>query len=292
VEREQFDRLSRLVAGAATRREALRLLVSGVLVGAVAGGESAAARNKRRNRKQGATHAELVPLLCPTTCNKNCSNVRLQGGVNLTKCNLNERDLDGVNLAGANLTGACFGQSSLRDANLRGTQVSGTCFCGADLRGADFRGSNVTKQQLACARVGCDTILPTGKKAVTCRSNETCCDGECVDTKTNALNCGQCGTRCQINGICDQGQCACVLGCHDYSLGFQCCPADSPTASCSCGLGKLTDPLNCSVDIPEEDCPPERRCIGPNCKTCCPPNSDCDPSTGTCLQTGHPGPQP
>ena len=291
VEREQFDRLSRLVAGATTRREALRLLVSGVLVGTVAGAEGATARKKGRTRKQGNAHAEVQPPLCPSTCNQNCNDKPLHGGVNLTKCDLNERDLAGVNLTGANLTKACFGGSSLRNANLRGTNVSGTCFCGADLRGADFRGSNVTQQQLACATVGCTTILPNGKKAV-CRSDETCCDGTCTDTQTDPLNCGSCGTRCQINGICDDGQCGCVLGCNDYRFGFQCCPADSPTASCSCGLGKLTDPLNCDVDIPEEDCPAERRCFGPICKTCCPPNSDCDPSTGTCLQTGRPGPQP
>jgi hypothetical protein len=110
----------------------------------------------------------------------------------------------------------------------------------------------------------------------------TCCDGKCVDLNTHPRNCGACGRRCQINGVCEQGQCGCIQGCDDYASGFQCCPAIGP--SCSCGLGQYTDPLNCNVDIPEENCPPEQRCIGPFCKTCCPPDSTCDPSTGTCLQ--------
>jgi hypothetical protein len=285
VEREQFDRLSRLVARAATRREALRLLVSGVLVGMIAGAESAAAR-KRSTRKPGKEHTEVEPPLCPNTCNQSCNDKPLHGGVNLMKCDLNERDLAGVNLAGANLTKACFGGSSLRNANLRGTNVSGACFCGADLRGTDFRGSNVTQQQLACATVGCTTILPNGKKAV-CRSNETCCDGTCTDTQTDPLNCGSCGTRCQINGICDQGHCGCMVECPHYALGFQCCASDGISAACSCGVGGLTDPLTCDF-IPEDDCPPAQRCIAERgCKTCCPPDSDCDPSTGTCLLAGR-----
>lgn len=210
MDREQFDRLSRLVAAAGTRRDALRLLVSGVVIGAAAGidGAPASARNKSHKRSHGKAHAQLQqppPLTCPTTCNQNCSNKPIHGGVNLTKCDLNERDLDGVQLNGANLTQACFGGSSLRNANFRGANLSKTCLCGADLAGADFRGSNVTQQQLDCAQVACNTIKPNGKPAIVCSDNETCCDGICVNTRNDSQNCGACGNVCEgTENCCDE----------------------------------------------------------------------------------------
>src|SRR6478672_827978 len=90
MDREQFDRLSRLVAAAGTRRDALRLLVRGVVIGAAGSdGAPASARTTSRQRRHGTGHAqaEQIPL-CPTTCNQNCRNKPIHGGVNLTKCDL------------------------------------------------------------------------------------------------------------------------------------------------------------------------------------------------------------
>jgi hypothetical protein len=291
VDREAFDRLSRLVAAAGSRRDTLRLLIGGAVAGTVAGVEGAAARKRRRSRagNRGRVRSQQLEPLCPTTCNQNCSNKPIRGGVNLTKCNLSERDLDDVKLNGANLTKVCFEGSSLRNVNFRGAQLQGTCFCGADLRGADFRGTGVTQAQLDCAAIlGCDTILPTGKRAVVCEADETCCDGFCVNLDDDPLNCGACGKRCQLNAECDEGQCACVVpACQDFDFGFTCCPPSDPVDSCACGLVNpgtvFTDPLTCD-EIPAADCPEERRCVGPTCQACCPEGSDCDPSTGTCLQ--------
>jgi hypothetical protein len=125
------------------------------------------------------------------------------------------------------------------------------------------------------------------RRCTPCAAGQTACAGVCVDTATDPLNCGSCGTRCQLNAICDQGQCACVVpACQDFRFGFTCCPAPNDV-SCACGLSNpgtvFTDPLTCD-EIPAEDCPPERRCVGPDCQACCPVGSECDPSTGTCLQ--------
>jgi hypothetical protein len=262
MDREQFDRLSRLVAAAGTRRDALRLLVSGVVLGAAGiDGAPASARKPSRKGRHGKARAELQqppPPSCPTTCNQNCSTKPIHGGVNLAKCNLNDRDLDGVQLNGANLTQACFGGSSLRNANFRGANLSKTCLCGADLRGADFRGANVTQQQLDCAKPGCDTIKPNGKPAIVCGTNETCCDGICVNTGSDADNCGACGHDCGPCQQCVNGQCGPVpnkaFDCNGVPLeakGSASCTTTSQAGlcvdgACTCGSGRyLADPNLC-----------------------------------------------
>jgi hypothetical protein len=209
VDREQFDRLSRLVAAAGSRRDTLRLLLGGAVAGAAAGVEGAAAKKGKRGRqvKRGKVRAQQEQPLCPSTCNQNCSNKPIHGGVNLTRCNLSDRDLDGVNLGGSNLTKACFEDSSLRNVSFRGANVSGACFCNADLRGADFRGTKITAAQLACAKPGCDTILPNGQKAIRCGPGETCCDGICVNTGSDPDNCGACGVACDVCQGCENGEC-------------------------------------------------------------------------------------
>ncbi len=45
----------------------------------------------------------------------------------------------------------------------------------------------------------------------TCSANETSCSGACVDTNSDAKNCGACGTACTADQTCSNG--ACVLDC-------------------------------------------------------------------------------
>lgn len=121
-----------------------------------------------------------------------------------------------------------------------------------------------------------------------CPGSKERCSGACVDTDADPRNCGECGRRCQVNQVCDNGECICVnreRDCVGKFASWQCCNAES-TFSCSCSLVDYTDPLNCNVDIPEADCPPAQRCVGTldGCRTCCPPGSTCEPTTGTCLQ--------
>ena len=244
MERDTFDRLVRLFGGAGSRRDALRLFAAGVLAGTVAAEADAAARKHRRgkNRDRTKVRAQQEDPRCPSACNLNCSDKKLGPGVNLTKCNLSRRVLDGVDLSGSNLTRVCFERSSLINAKFRGANVSGACFCGADLYGADFRGSNVTAAQLACATVYCNTILPNSKPAVTCGSGKTCCEGFCVDTQTSTSNCGACGRRCAgttnpcLKVECVAGQCRTVpesdgTACRVRGETGVCCAAGS-SATC------------------------------------------------------------
>ncbi|HET7034730.1 MAG TPA: pentapeptide repeat-containing protein [Thermomicrobiaceae bacterium] len=248
MDRDQFDRLSRLVAASGTRRAALRALVVGAAAGVVTvatSGEDAQAGHKHRKSKgrKRTARAEQEQPLCPSRCNRNCSDVPLHGGVDLSKCDLNERDLDGVDLSGSQLTNTCFGGSSLRDARFRGVSANKACFCGADLTGADFRGSNVTQAQLDCANLACNTILPNGKRAVTCDPGERCCDGVCANTGSDPNNCGACGVQCGVCQFCNFGTCETLedfkFDCNGDPLRItegRACTAGPNTGICDGGL--------------------------------------------------------
>jgi hypothetical protein len=256
MDRDQFDRLSRLIGSVGTRRDALRALltgaVAGVAAGPIVGMNDAAAKRKRRKgrnrqaRSQGKVERRsepIIPLECPNTCNANCSTKPLIGGSNLTRCNFNDRDLDGVQLNGANLSRACFGNASLRFANFRGANLSGTCFCGADLAGADFRGTSASIGQLSCGQLACNTILPNGKPAVACAQGEACCNGECVQTGRDPNNCGACGVQCGPCQFCNSGTCENLpdaqFDCNGDPLGIsqgRVCTTGPNTGICDGGL--------------------------------------------------------
>ena len=85
MDRNQFDRLSRVVA-AGSRRDALRLLVAGVVAGAV-GVDGVSARKKRRGGTQTAQ-----ALQCTRLC-VNCRGKRPGPGTNLTGCDFDDADL-------------------------------------------------------------------------------------------------------------------------------------------------------------------------------------------------------
>lgn len=198
MERNTFDRFTRLFAGAGTRRDALRLVATGAILGGAATLNTVAAKPRRKRGKLRAEQASLAP--CPGL-GKDCNNKKIGPGVNLSGCGFSPpRDFFQANFSGANLSGAsfflssffnfpsfrganatnvCFGQADLELSDFRSANVRGTNFCGADLRGADFRGSNVTAEQLACAFVGCTTLLPNGKPAVVCDADQICCGGAC-----------------------------------------------------------------------------------------------------------------
>jgi hypothetical protein len=201
VERDTFDRFVRLFASGRNRRDALRLAAAATLLGGAATMEGAAAKRRRNRKRIRAQAISIVPCPGPPGL-LDCSNKPLGPGKNLSRCDFAAKGaFFGVNLRGANISGASFfltdlfGPPSFRSANasnvcfgggismafadFRGANVSGSNFCDADLRGADFRGSNVTAGQLACAMVGCDTILPNGKPAVPCDADQVCCGAVC-----------------------------------------------------------------------------------------------------------------
>ena len=214
MERETFDRLTRLIGAAGTRRAALRLVATAALLGGAASVEDVAAKRRKNRGRVRAQQEQQIPEVCEFLPQNGCSQPaepnrclgkNFRPGANLTKCNffntsgfLANVRLNAANLTStcwfdmdlfgppsfrsANLTNACFFEASLVFADFRGANLQGASFCEADLRGANFQGSNLTDEQLACAAdIGCDTILPNGKPAVQCDADQVCCGAVCCD---------------------------------------------------------------------------------------------------------------
>jgi hypothetical protein len=259
----------------------LRLLVVGAVAGLAGYGSVSARQRRSHGRTRDRAGAEQAAV-CTNRC-ISCANKQLVPGGNLSKCDFDHKEfVDGLNLSaanvsnacfaeselrkaifrGANASGACFAESDLTDANFRGATLAKTVFCGADLTGADFRGSNVTAAQLACATVGCNTIVPNGKSAAPCTPGKTCCGGPCVDTDTDRTNCGACGQRCAPCHICQNGQCIAVpnntVDCRNTALrpvggGVSCTTSPNTgvciDGACSCGFGIYDETRNvCQCD--------------------------------------------
>jgi hypothetical protein len=275
MDRDRFDQLSRLVAAAGTRRDALRLLAVGAIAGA-AGEIPAVEARKRRNARRGKQVSGEQAEFCTNVC-LDCAAKPIRPGANLDRCDFDDESfVDGLNLSSAHLAKACFARAELRNArfdsaavnracfadadltgaSFKGANVNGAVFCGANLTGADFRGSNVKAAQLACATVGCDTILPNGKPAVACTRGERCCAGVCVDTDGDPQNCGACGNDCGLCQTCEDGECVPVpnltVACDGSALSPEpdsdlFCTTNPNTGACqdgecNCGLAGVFDP--------------------------------------------------
>ncbi len=293
VDREHFDRFVRLIGSAGSRRTALRLLATGALLGGTATLEGSAAKRRRRRGGVRAEQANVVPCPGPPSL-RDCSTRPIGPGVNLERCDLINRDFLNANLAGSNLTGAsfflseffgetvsfqganasrvCFGQASLTFADFRGANVSRSNFCGADLRGADFRGSNVTAAQLACAAVGCDTILPNGQPAVPCAAGRVCCGAVCCAQD----NCEDDTCRCGSGPGCGDGQVCVTLG-TEGACGTPCSTAADCPACIACTA--VEGGSFCTGSV-----------LGPTCGggVLCPGSALCEGSQGRCIASCDP----
>jgi hypothetical protein len=78
----------------------------------------------------------------------------------------------------------------------------------------------------------------------TCGNGETCCSGHCVNTKTDADNCGTCHQTCEGDeDACTNGACTCPGGGHCST------PTYNNVGRC-CGMGcnnVCTDVMNCGA---------------------------------------------
>ena len=88
------------------------------------------------------------------------------------------------------------------------------------------------------------------------------CGEACVDTRTDATNCGTCGTVCGAGSWCSDGRCAC-------SPGQRWCPRGACTdlaidnANCGACGNPCAAPSTCTNGVCLQPCPPtEHRCNG------------------------------
>src|ERR1700732_1489828 len=86
-----------------------------------------------------------------------------------------------------------------------------------------------------CGSPGAFTCCSTGTfccGCACCPSSNACCNGTCTDLKSDANNCGTCGTVC-VDEICKNGTCAA-------------CPSGSVFCGSTC-TSLATDPNNCGA---------------------------------------------
>ena len=94
--------------------------------------------------------------------NANLTALNLSGG-DYSEAVFSENSLVRANLNNSTFTDATFTGADLRYATFINSDVSGANFAGADLRGTNFSGSyGLTAEQLRYAKIGADTVLPSG----------------------------------------------------------------------------------------------------------------------------------
>jgi uncharacterized protein YjbI with pentapeptide repeats len=96
-------------------------------------------------------------------------------GANLRGADLTDAFLDYADVSGADLLDAKLHGANLGDANLTGADLTGADLTGVWLGGAKLTNARVTTEQLSCATLDGDTVLPAGvapptTPAVTCSS--------------------------------------------------------------------------------------------------------------------------
>lgn len=126
----------------------------------------------------------------------------------------------------------------------------------------------------------------------------TMCSGMCVDTKTDSMNCGKCGTACAMGATCVQGICQCPSG--QTKCGNACVDMKTDNTNCGkCGTICGNDagaPMgggmwqcqmgSCVVACPMGKSNCSNTCVDmqtdiDNCGMC---GNPCDPQTQACMQ--------
>jgi hypothetical protein len=264
-------------------------------LGALAGQDAAGKKGKSKRRGNGARKdrkgKDRVRAQALSCCGG--GNCTPGAGKNLAKCCFEGQNLAGQTFKGANLSSANFSDANLTNANLVNANLDKSCFVDADLTGAKLTGANTaraifcrTQTSQGIDNSGCnkanrccqtcvdidDTGCAIGGECcggAECTGNGdgvcTCpqdapdtCDGVCVDLKTDADNCGDCGVVCPSGETCQGGICRCGSG-PACTNGLTCCsgqcvnlltdldnctecgnacPASLPNATVICGAGQ------------------------------------------------------
>jgi hypothetical protein len=116
-----------------------------------------------------------------------------------------------------------------------------------------------------------------------CLSGRTCCNGFCVNTQTSETNCGECGKRCPTGQTCQDGDCCRPLRttCTSYK---QCCQSGGPTTCAAYATcGSTTSGTRC--------CRPAGGPCSDNCD-CCGDNLCRNGSCGAPRTAPDAGPRP
>lgn len=121
-----------------------------------------------------------------------------------------------------------------------------------------------------------------------CPAPNITCEGQCIDTRANARNCGACGLACAPAEICTDGRCqqGCAAGqttCADGCANLGNDPRHCGTCETSCKPGEVCGDGHCAGGCPDDETSCSGSCVDvqtdvQNCGTCgtvCGANDDC-----------------
>ncbi|MDP3274308.1 MAG: hypothetical protein Q8Q09_03880 [Deltaproteobacteria bacterium] len=115
-----------------------------------------------------------------------------------------------------------------------------------DVVDTDAGSIDVMDTDAVVAEAGADASAGDGGPV--CAMTEIACSGVCVDSNTNAANCGACGAACGAGQSCSMGVCACPMGQTACGAGAAatCVNSQTDVANCgacgnACGMGQVCD---------------------------------------------------
>ncbi|MBN1769731.1 MAG: hypothetical protein JXB32_00605 [Deltaproteobacteria bacterium] len=228
----------------------------------------------------------------PSTCNAECLAAGYTGGTCLgTTCQCAGTPDGGFEDAGGETPDTSLCDPVECDANcapfgMTGECRSEGCVClGAADADADAPFDDATAEDVPVddARVDEGTSCPPG---------QTLCPGGCVDTSSDALNCGACGRACRTDQACSGGACVCPTGlteCSGRCVDTRTDPANCGRCGGVCGAGRTCSGGTCVCAGGLTDC--SGTCVDTmsdanNCGWCG-NRCACGPcSGGTCVSSG------
>lgn len=108
----------------------------------------------------------------------------------------------------------------------------------------------------------CDGIVDNHPFGV-CNCTKTVCNDRCVDTQTDARNCGRCEELCRSGTICDRGVCTCPDG--KALCGSVCFDLENDSKNCggcgrACSGGSICAGAKCRCGASGDPCGSEGSC--------------------------------
>ena len=264
MEDVRFDRLVRGIADGATRRSMLALLLGGFVIPALPGATIDARQRRARHAVQSEKKRKKKCASGLTTC-------VLKLGRKRKKIFCKDTQTDPFNCGGCGQTCATGQVCQDGTCTCNGMLCTGCCD-GTICRSGNANhvcGANGTVCQVCTGGSSCQNGV------CTCPTGQTYCAGACVDTKTDAANCGACGVKCSSTETCGGGNPGTpgVCGCTKTT-----CEAEGKNC------GDIADGCGGELDC-GATCPNDETCGGggePNVCSCLPEGTPCERMSQCC----------
>ena len=204
-----FDALNKVLVQDAPRRGILRQAFAaafGAVIGSSLTGDAARKRKKKRKRKPKKKRHKKPPQPAPRSCSATTCDRAFATPDDREYCEFICRQCDGDDARQFCIVeGDPFDPAKIAVCCAEGAECCGSSCCGGD---PGFPGRK-------------------------------CCGGSCVNTKTDANHCGECGHRCAEGRPCVNGQCQdCSWSCcHATDSGVCVGPRECCTEACSTCVG-------------------------------------------------------